>query len=207
MLSATIPAVRKAVREFDPDLKHTFEHVGDIVEKLGKIPAITLAYCFSQIENGHRRLLYAGIVRKYRLDPELTWKFVLDHDINRKDFAELYRAVFGHAFPTKIAAMISPAESIRDRMIHGKRPEIKEMWGATICCFDYCREVNKHLRAKEQFAGFGRMQGITGKKGSPTLDKAVSRLALVGLGLSQKTRSAAAAVQAELLSGVPAEAG
>jgi len=186
MPSATIPAVRKAIGEFDKDLKHTFEHVEDIVDKLGTVPEIALAYCFSKIENGHRRLLYAGILRKYRLDPILTWKFVLDHDLSRKGFLQIYSAVFGHELPKKILERLAPAEGVRDRMIHGKRPEIKEIWGATLCCFDYCRALNSHLREKEQFAGFGRMQGITSRKGSPTLGKPVSHLALIGLGLSPK---------------------
>jgi len=187
MQSATIPSVRKAIGEFDPDLKHTFEHIEDIVNKIGSLPAIALAYCFSQIENGHRRLLYAGIVRKYRLDPELTWQFVLEHDVSRKAFPELYKAVFGHNFPSNVGEKLKPAEKIRDKMIHGKTPAIKEMWGAVLCCFDYCQDVNKHLNANEGFSGFGRMQGITGMKGKPTLPKNVSRLALVGLGLSPKS--------------------
>jgi len=186
MLGATIPSVRKAIGKFDDDLKLTFEHVPEIVEKLGKMPSIALAYCFSQIENGQRRLLYAGILRKYRLNSELTWKFVLEHDITRKDFQAIYKSVFGHAIPTAIPEKLAAAEKIRDRMIHGKRPTVKEMWGAVLCCFEYCNEFNEHLRKKAGFAGFGRMQGITGIKGRPPLDRAVSRLALLGLGLSPK---------------------
>ena len=185
--------MRKAIREFDDDLALTFEHAGEIAEKLAHVPAIALAYCFSQIENGHRRLLYVGIVRKYRLHPELTWEFILKHDISRKDFRQIYKSVFGHGVPDEITNKLVPAESIRDRMIHGKRPEVKEMWGATLCCFDYCRAFNQHLVEKAGFAGFGRMQGKTSKKGSPTLDKGVSRLALLGLGLSEKRSTEAGA--------------
>jgi hypothetical protein len=186
MSSATIPAVKKAIHKFDDDLEHTFEHIEDIVTKLEGVPQIALAYCFSQIENGHRRLLYAGIVRKYRLHPEMTWKFVLEHDITRKGFSELYKAVFKHEYPAKISEKLKSAEKIRDRMIHGKSPSTKEIWGSVINCFEYCEELNVHLREKEKFPGFGKMQGITGRRGNPTLGEPVSHLALVGLGLVPK---------------------
>jgi hypothetical protein len=70
-------------------------------------------------------------------------------------------------------------------MIHGKVPSTKETWGAVLRCIEYAVAVNAHLKEREGFSGYGRMQGITGKKGSPTLPKPVSKLALKGIGFKK----------------------
>lgn len=185
--SSTIKGVRKAIKAFDDDLKFHFWHLDELVDGPSHLPDISLSYCFSEIEFGYRRILYVGLVRKHRLDPELSWKAVADHDITRKDFPDLYKAIFSHEFPKSIALSLKPAEAVRDRMIHGKDPSTKELWGAVLRCIEYANAVNEHLKKSEGFSGYGKHCGITSRRGSPTLDQAVTALALKGVGLLTKS--------------------
>lgn len=183
---ATIKAVRLKLSQIDADLIFHFDHLPNIVEKLGELPDVALAYCFSKLEFGHRRILYAGLMRKYRLDSEKSWEAVIGHDIKRNDYPEIYCRIFGNEITDATLAIIKPAEKIRDRMIHGKQPSTKQIWGAVLLCLDYAAAFNLETKASQGFAGFGRMQGITGKKGKPPLPKDVSYLALKGLGFFSK---------------------
>jgi hypothetical protein len=51
--------------------KFHFSELKTIIKKVGSA-RVALAYCFQQIESGHRRALYAAILRKYRFDPDKT---------------------------------------------------------------------------------------------------------------------------------------
>ena len=186
MDEVTIRSVRNRLSTIDADLLFHFNHLPDIVEKLGSLPDVALAYCFSALEFGHRRILYAGLMRKYRLNSELSWNAVIGHDIKRGDYPQIYASIFGNPIPTSTLSIIKPAEKIRDKMIHGKGPSTKQIWGAVITCLEYADAFNQETRTTEGFAGFGRMQGITGAKGKPTLPKDVSKLALTGLGFFKK---------------------
>lgn len=165
----------------DEGVQYWFDAMPTIVKKLD-LPAVALGYAFQQIEAGHRRTLYAGIMRKYRTDPDLTWDFVDRHDITRKNFLDLYEAIFGKKIPINIISLIQEAECVRDKITHGKDWKQNEGWRAVYSALSYATAFNKHLYEKEGFYGFGPLRGVTSNRAKPLLDKNISRLVLKGLG-------------------------
>ena len=140
-----------------------------------------LAYCFQLIESGQRIGLYALIMREYRTDSELTWSAVDRIDITRKNFPVLFQRISGKKLGMAGRELIKPAESVRDAIMHGRDKTEVEIQEAILKCLEYAEYLNAEFFAKAGFRPFGKLQGVTGKKGIPQLPRKISQLVLDGL--------------------------
>jgi hypothetical protein len=179
-----ISNAQKVLNEFgkcDRGVQNYFWMLSDLLLKVSK-PGPALAYCFQQIEAGHRVTLYALLLRKYRTKSDLSWKAVDRLDITRKNFPEFYKKLAGKSFDQNLRDMIGPAEKVRDRIIHGKEVSDVDVLAAITVCLRYAEAVNKDCKAVAGFAPFGDLRGVTSSK-VPKLDPDISRLVIKGLGL------------------------
>jgi hypothetical protein len=162
-------------------VKYYFAYIPDIIEKL-EIPAIALAYCFQQIESGHRRALYAGLVRKYRFDTEATWEAIDKHEMFLNDFIKFYALASQKPLKNSTFDLLKKAQVIRNKVTHGQDVTSKEIWQAVSDCLQYAHNFNSENYLKSGFNVFGSLQGVTKSKSKPMVDKTISALALKGLG-------------------------
>ena len=140
-----------------------------------------LAYAFQLIESGQRVGLYALIMREYRTNDELTWKAVDRIDITRSNFPLLFAKISGKKLDKAGRGVIKPAEEVRDAIMHGREKSEAEMQEAILRCLEYAEFLNDEFSAKVGFRPFGKLQGVTSKKGIPQLPRKISQLVLDGL--------------------------
>jgi hypothetical protein len=173
--------VLKAFEGCGEEVKYYFGYIPDIINKLG-IPAIALAYCFQQIESGHRRALYAGLVRKYRFDTETTWAVIDKHEMYLNDFIKFYRIASLKALKSSNFDLLKKAQVIRNKVTHGQDYSDKEIWQAVQDCFQYADDFNEDNYKKSGFYVFGSLKGVTSSRTKEWVSKEISELALTGLG-------------------------
>lgn len=164
----------------DDGLKWYFSVLPEVLDGVSTAsPA--LAYSFQLIESGQRMGLYALIMREYRTDSELTWKAVDRIDITRRNFPLLFQKISGKTLSKTGRQLIAPAESVRDAIMHGREKTEAEIQEAILKCLEYAEYLNAEFFAKAGFRPFGKLQGVTSKKGIPQLPRKISQLVLDGL--------------------------
>ena len=164
----------------DDGLKWYFSVLPEVLDGVSTAsPA--LAYSFQLIESGQRMGLYALIMREYRTDSELTWKAVDRIDITRRNFPLLFQKISGKKLSATGRELIEPAESVRDAIMHGREKTEAEIQEAILKCLEYAEYLNSEFFAKAGFRPFGKLQGVTSKKGVPQLPRKISQLVLDGL--------------------------
>jgi hypothetical protein len=164
----------------DEGLKWYFSILPELLDKVSTAsPA--LAYSFHLIESAQRMALYALIMREYRTDSELTWSAVDRIDITRKNFPILFQKISGKNLSKSGRSIIEPAEKVRDAIMHGRGKTEAELQEAILRCLEYAEFLNGEFFSKVGFRPFGKLQGVTSKKGVPQLPKKISRLVLDGL--------------------------
>lgn len=145
---------------------------------------VSLAWSFVMIEKAHISALYFGVVRVFRVDPELAWTAIINSDLTMKDFVDYCNPVFGHDLPAKIKGMLVEIRQVRNTVMHGIDVPEKDMRNCVGTVIDYAEEINKFL---EQRAGFKIFKanwiGLLGGK-VERLDKNRSKFLLKGLGFT-----------------------
>lgn len=169
-------------------VKYYFGAIPDVINKLG-MPEIALAYCFQQIESGHRRVLYAGILRKYRLDPEATWNAIDNESLFIEDFKKFYAVTCDNPIKKDTFDLLKKAQAIRNKVTHGQDAGPKEIWIAVSDCLNYADKFNAENLKKSGFNVFGSLQGVTSSKTKALVAEEISVLALKGLGFKPKEAS------------------
>lgn len=182
---ATIPASYKGLLKLYQDqpkeLRDYFEHFPKLMT--ASLPyEIAIAYLFSRVERAHRRALYCGITKKYSANSDLVDDVVRREFVSRDSFKRMFATVFGKEMPKNIAKLIEDAEFVRDKGIHGKDPDDKEMRKAMHDIFKYADEFNNFVSGLESFRPFGDLRGFKGR--GENLDKETTRWILKGLGFS-----------------------
>jgi hypothetical protein len=165
-------------------VKYYFGYIPEIIDKLG-IAAIALAYCFQQIESGHRRALYAGLVRKYRFNTEATWAAIDRHDMYLNDFIKLYKIASSKPLKSSNFDLLNRAQIMRNKVTHGQDYTDKEIWQAVADCLKYADQFNIENHKKSGFHVFGSLKGVTSSNSAKIswVSKEITELALKGLGI------------------------
>jgi hypothetical protein len=161
-------------------VKFWFEDIPDIVGKLNN-SGIALAYCFQKIESGHRRALYAGLLRKYRFDPDKTWETIDGHAIVLPDFIKFYDQATVKPLKANTFDSLKSAQKIRNKVTHGQVVGDTASWQAVLDCLKYADDFNIQNQKKSGFDVFGRLQGVTSSS-SKSVSAEITELALQGLG-------------------------
>lgn len=146
---------------------------------------ISIAHVFSQIERAKHMTIYCGIVKLHSTDAELTWRLVEADHMSRGRFRELFEVAFGRPIPDALAAKLSAAEKVRDKIIHGKDWNDAQAREALCDAFEFAEGFDVFLREAGGFSPFGDLRGFKGR--GEALSKETSHWVLRGMGLGVKS--------------------
>ena len=172
--------IRTIISEFDENLDWYFEHLHELNENFPE--EIALAYLFSKVEEAQNMTIYMAMRKLHRVDSTLARSAVDRHQMTRSGFRKFYKDIVDRNMPAPMLKKIQSAESVRDRILHGKqgvtRAEVRQ---AIRDVLDYAKKFNDELYPILGVNPFGMRTGFTGP-GSP-LDKKTSRWVIKGMGL------------------------
>ena len=158
-----------------------FQYVRKLVDQ--EYPwEISISYMFSFVEIAHNMTVYCGVVKKYRVNSPLAKTAVENHHMTRDGFRILFKAILGKPLDKLVADKIEKAESVRDRILHGKTVSELEKRKAVIDILDYAEALNSAVYDLASFRPFGLLTGFKGR--AQSLDKSTSRWVLKGIGLT-----------------------
>jgi hypothetical protein len=166
----------------DEGFRWYFDLLPELLDKISN-PKPALAYVFQQLEAGQRVAIYALLMREYRTDSRMAWAAVDDLDITRSEYPKLFERIAGKTLKSKVRDQIAPAEKVRDAIMHGRDETSAEIENAILVCLKYARLLNDEFEAKAGFKPFGKLRGVTSKKGKPQLNQRISEAVIKGLGL------------------------
>lgn len=161
------------------DVKSWFDVVPKLITKYEW--EVSISYVFTKIETMKHNTIYKGLLKLHRTDAELTWRLIDQDHMSRSRFMELYKIIFGQQIPASIAAHLSIAEAVRDRVAHGKGVTGAQ---ARIClmeAFEFAEKFNDHVHSHAGFKPFGDGRGIRGR--TQPLGKDTTRWVMKGMGI------------------------
>lgn len=180
-LVATRPGLRNLFDRLDNDLQAYFDEFRALVDSDFSLEVV-LAYVFMRLEQGQHMALYCGARKLHKTDAELTWRALDSQHMIREGFHKYFEAIFGGALPQDVREIITPAEKIRDRLMHGKGLDLAQIREAICRTLQYAHQINLFL--DQINAGFrpfcGDLRGFTGRL--EAMDKSTSRWVLKGMG-------------------------
>lgn len=163
----------KEVRESFPHFESLREYPWDVV----------LAYLFFSVEKYHHFALYCGAAKMYRTDANLTWLAVQNEHMTRERFRDLLQNIYREPLPAQTSKLITNAEKVRDKVIHGKIVPDSDMRNAVARVISYAGLFNDFTSSAAGVKPFsGSLKGFKGS--AKSLDKDTSRLVLKGLGFN-----------------------
>jgi hypothetical protein len=175
------PGLRNLFDGFDEDVRNYFSEFLALVDSQFSLEVI-LAYCFFRLEQGQRIALYCGARRLHKTESELTWRAIDGQHMTRDAFQKYFETIFGVPLPRGVQEVIEPAESIRDRLMHGRGLDELELREAVSRVLHYADQINRFLDGRN--VGFrpfvGDLRGFVGRL--EALDRATSRWILKGMG-------------------------
>lgn len=143
---------------------------------------VCIAYQFGRMELAHNMAIYCGIVKLHRAFPALARTAVEQHHMTRPEFQRLYETVFGAKLTKPVRDLIDEAESIRDKIMHGKTITDAQMRKAVVDILKYAKAVNDRTNDLGGIQPFGDLRGFKGRAAS--LDRSTTRWILKGIGLT-----------------------
>jgi len=118
---------------------------------------ISLSYLFAQIELAQNKAVHGIIVRKHRVDTRLARRTIDDFHMTRKGFRDLYQKISGKKLSKQAVDFALEAESIRDKILHGKPVNDAEKRKAVIAALNYANALNEQVNADAGFRPCGDM--------------------------------------------------
>ncbi len=171
--------VVKAFNEMPERIQKYFPHVPKLVEDYPL--DVCLAYQFSRLELAHTMAIYCGVVKLHRVFPELVWTAVEKHHMSRPGFQELYKTVYGNIITKPVRDFIDEAETVRDKIMHGKTVTEAAKRKAVVDVLKYAKALNERTYQLGGLKPFGDLRGFKGR--AKALDKSTSRWILRGMRL------------------------
>lgn len=173
-------ALLKSFEQSSENVKGYFQHLPKLIKEFPH--EVCLAYLFLRLEQAHNRALYCGVVKLHHADGDLTDRIINNDHVTRDKFQELYQSVFGSSVPEAAKALLTTAEKIRDKVIHGKDVSAMEKREAIVDVIKYAEAFNNELKLKAGFEPFGDLRGFSGA--AQKFGKDTTRWLLKGLGFS-----------------------
>ena len=100
------------------EVKGFFEPVTELIECYSW--EVSIGYMFTRVEQAHNHLLRGAAAKIHGVNGRTANRFLDRQHMTRKEFARLYKNVVGEPIPEHAARLLSDAEKIRDRIVHGK---------------------------------------------------------------------------------------
>lgn len=170
------------------DIKSWFEIVPELVENYEW--GVSISYVFMNIEAIKHTTLYKGLVKRHRTDAALTWELLDKDHMGRSRFIELFKIVFDRPLLPEVLAHLAAAESIRDRVAHGKSLTGAQARSCLMEAFDFVEGFSKFVEQAGGFRPFGEGRGFKGRGSS--LNRETSRWVLRGMGIPPPKKASAA---------------
>lgn len=172
------PGLLKYFNGAPAEIRWYFEFLPKLVE--GFPLEIALAYVFSRVELAHNMTLYCGITKLHKADTGLASRAVQGHHMTRTEFRKKYEIVYGKAIPDSTALLLTQAEAVRDRVLHGKRASDDQIRNAVAHVLEYADQLNGYTQTQSGPRPFGDLRGFRGA--AQSLEKGTSRWVLRGMG-------------------------
>lgn len=178
------PGYKALVRHFDQMPDHVRWHFPCLAKLLADdLPIeISLAYTFLKLEQAWNRSLYGGLVRLHKAEPAFVRRILDKQHLTRAGFQTLFENIYGHAPAGK--GDLDKAETVRDRVIHGKEVKSTELREAVGDALDYSKALHEQIAGIAGFTPFGDMRGFSSKV--VALDKATTKWVMKGMGFAVK---------------------
>ena len=176
-------ALKKFYESRTDEVKLYFEHFLPVIDN--NLPyQICLAYVFLKMEQAQNRALYGGVVKIHRGKRDFVSRVMNFQHLTRGGFKEIYKNVFGSKIKTATIKKLEDAETIRDKVIHGKDVPDNELREAIADVLEYAELLNAEVSAIAGFKPFGSMKGFKGRADS--LDNRTTKWLMKGLGFGVK---------------------
>jgi len=180
----TVPKTRKGViarfNKCPDEIKKYFEHLPKLIEDFPL--DVSLSYLFARIEYAHNMALYCGVVKLHQGHKDVVSSVIQKQHLTRESFEKLYREVFGKDVKKSIKDKIKEAETIRDKVLHGKKVKDDDKRKAIIRVIEYAEQFNDFVQKIAGFKPFDKLKGFKGSKRS--LSQKTTRLIMKGLGFA-----------------------
>ena len=183
-IPASRPRLRKLYDTLPPEARGFFGEVPGLLDADLSLD-IVLAYVFFRVEQGQHLTLYCGARKLHKTESTLTWQALDDHHMTRDEFRSLFKTIYGFPIHKDTLDCIARAETIRDRVMHGKRVTEADKREAIARVLQYASLMNQQVSVTEAagFKPFSKdLRGFAGRL--PHLDKATTRWILKGMGFS-----------------------
>ncbi len=146
---------------------------------------VSLGFMFTRVEKAHNRMLYCGAVKQHKAHTEVARNFVDRHHMTRKEFRRLFKNVFGKPIKAPLQSMIEEAETVRDKVVHGKDASAEDKRKAIVRILEYAEGMNDFVNDIAGFKPFTNdLRGFTGRRSA--LDKSTTSWLMRGLGFEKK---------------------
>lgn len=176
-----LPNYKALIRYFEDAPRPVREHFPKLKQLLElQLLDVALAYVFLRIENAWHRALYGGLVRLHRAESKFANRIMELQHFTRGGFQDRFLAVYGKA-PAG-SEDIEKAESIRDRVIHGKPVATSDLRHAIAEAIDHATALSAQIRDIANFTPFGDMRGFSGKL--KPLDRRTTKWVMKGMGFT-----------------------
>jgi hypothetical protein len=179
----TDPANYKQVlKHFDSlsdDVRRYFPTLPELVKNYSW--DVSVAYVFSRIERAKHETIYCGIVKLHWTESTLTRTLVDKDHMSRSRFRDLFKTVYGVQIGKDLLEQLKRAESVRDKVIHGKKWDGAEARAAIRDALEFCHGFNEFVDGLAGIRPFGDLRGFKGRKES--LSQATTRWVLRGMGI------------------------
>jgi hypothetical protein len=171
-------------------IRDYFESIPELIENY--VWEVSLAFMFCRVEKAMNRMLYCGTVKLHRANSTTASSMVDNHHMTRNEFKKLFKNVFGIAIPKQLNDVLSEAERVRNKVVHGKAASDADMRKAIVRLLEYAEGMDDLVNRKAQFKPFSPdLRGFAG--GGERLDASTTHWLMKGLGFESK-----AAADAEL---------
>lgn len=159
------------------EVREYFQHIPKLLDlEL----SVVLAYVFARVELAHNMALYCGVIKLHQANAEIAYRAVQTYRITRADFRSKYETVYGKPISKATWQLLTQAEGVRDRVMHGKDTNDDQMRNAVAHVLAYAKEMNKGVADCGGPKPFGKLQGFKGARQS--LEKETTRWMLMGMG-------------------------
>jgi hypothetical protein len=146
---------------------------------------VPLGFMFTRVEKAHNTMLYCGAVKRHRANKEVARNFVDQHHMTRKEFRRLFKNVFGKQIKRSLYEVLEEAETVRDKVVHGKPASAADKRKAIVRVLEYAEDMNELVYDTCKFKPFTNdLRGFKGRKNA--LDKSTTAWLMRGLGFEQK---------------------
>lgn len=183
--------VANRFRNSTPEVQQYFNNLPDLMDDYDW--EVSIGFMFIRVEKALNTMLYCGARKMHRANSEVARNFVDSHHMNRKEFRRLFTNIFGRAIPVDTAAVLSEAEKVRDKVIHGKTSTDADKRRAIVRLIQYAEEMNALVHDIAGFKPFTNdLRGFTGR--GESLDASTTRWLMQGLGFTARAADEADAV-------------